>query len=994
MKKKFTRFLACAIILCQASSSLAGAVFRGGFSLSYPVGEGLIYTRTEGTNDTGEQKANVLTYTPNTGVTPLAVYANDRLYGSRATITNAASYLEKQGKNVIGGANADFFVVSTGIPIGLVIKDGELISSDAWQYAIGFKADGSAVLGQPTMSIKVSGASGTVNVSYINKTRTSAGAYLLDRNYDSSSHFSEDGTNIILERLDDTPMRPNGEVRLKVINKGRGDIPITITDSQMVLTKSDRANVPSWVDFQIGEEVALNIYSGDTRWNDVQYAVGGKLLLQNGNINTEGIDAGATPRARTGAGVLPDGRVVLYEADGNQQDRKGITAWELGNEMLGLGCSDAICLDGGGSSAMALKMPGENTVSLVSSPSDGSERACANYIFFVNNNISDGVTAHAILTPEYRFMTPGASTSFTVSGADSAYGSAPAPENLAYTVLDERGWVKENVFTASSKSGPAIIQCSNGSADGFMSVYVANDADSVKITYDGKETESVTVPAGGKIDLGTIAYYKGERMAAFDPAFQWSVSEGLGNIDSNGVFTASESRGEGTIICSFGSASKTIKLTVGMGAPQQTVKIEDFEKDGSYSSSNSVTLERTTSRDETALGYGSLKATYPSSVTSETISFPDVDVSGMKYVNLLAKGGNQRSTLIAEFEGSDGEELSSTFSAPTTENWQMLSAPVPDGAKNFKGIKFLRVGMGSNESSLFLDNITLSEKNPVTSTAAPEVSISNTALTVNKDEPATITGTASTDNGSFAAKAQNISVKIDGKPLENALKMNGPQFTVTTPALTEGTHCVTVEAMDDAGNLARASAAITSGNPPSAFDDTKQHWASGYASLLNSRGIIKGETKNGVNYFNPNRNLTRAEFAAIMARALELDTSYDGKLDFKDDAEIQNWARGSVYAVLQKGLMNGKSDANGNISFAPKAEMTRAEVMAVISRSLKKGYPEASLFYKDAGSIPSWALSDVKTCVSAGIIGGYSDNTLRPLGKITRGEIAKILALY
>ena len=36
----------------------------------------------------------------------------------------------------------------------------------------------------------------------------------------------------------------------------------------------------------------------------------------------------------------------------------------------------------------------------------------------------------------------------------------------------------------------------------------------------------------------------------------------------------------------------------------------------------------------------------------------------------------------------------------------------------------------------------------------------------------------------------------------------------------------------------------------------------------------------------------------------------------------------------------------------------------------------------------------VRTCVAAGIIGGYSDNTLQPLGKITRGEIAKILALF
>ena len=62
-----------------------------------------------------------------------------QLYGSKATITNAVKYLQNQGKTVLGGTNADFFVMSTGIPIGLVIDSGELISSDAWQYAVGFK---------------------------------------------------------------------------------------------------------------------------------------------------------------------------------------------------------------------------------------------------------------------------------------------------------------------------------------------------------------------------------------------------------------------------------------------------------------------------------------------------------------------------------------------------------------------------------------------------------------------------------------------------------------------------------------------------------------------------------------------------------------------------------------------------------------------------------------------------------------------------------------
>ena len=58
-------------------------------------------------------------------------------------------------------------------------------------------------------------------------------------------------------------------VKLKVMNKGTGSSPITITKNQMVLTKSDGANVPSWVDFEVGEEVTLSIASNDSSWSDV-----------------------------------------------------------------------------------------------------------------------------------------------------------------------------------------------------------------------------------------------------------------------------------------------------------------------------------------------------------------------------------------------------------------------------------------------------------------------------------------------------------------------------------------------------------------------------------------------------------------------------------------------------------------------------------------------------------------------------------------------------
>ena len=990
------RLLAASLAVVQLVSAAAGAAFTNSFSYSYPVGEGLQYTRSEGKNSAGLQKANILTYTPNTGVSPIMVYADEQLYGSQATITNAVNYLESQGKKVIGGTNADFFVMSSGIPIGLVIDEGELISSDAWQYAVGFKADGTAVMGRPTMNMSIAGASGTVTVSYFNKTRTTAGAYLLDRNYDDSTHFSANGSYIVLERVDNTPVTVNHSVKLKVVSKGTGNTPITIADNQMVLTKSDGANVPSWVDFPVGEEVTLWVGASDSNWAEVEYAVGGKLLIDNSTVTTSGIDAASSLRARSAVGVKADGTVVLYEIDGDQSSHSvGLTAAELGNELLALGCVRAICLDGGGSSAMALRQPGESTASLITSPSDGSQRACANYIFFINNIPADGVTAHAVLTPSYRYVMPGASTWFSVKGADASYGPADAPTDLAYTVSGDMGTVSNQTFTAGMTTGSATITGSNGVVEGAMTVCVTGDIQSITLQSGEKDISSISVKPGQSIDVDGIAYHLGKKMASVDTSFTWSVSGGIGSVDASGVFTAGDSMASGTLTCSYGNTSKSIPVNVGMGDPQDAKTVADFESTQPCTATDGVTLSTVTDYTQVARGTGSLKAAYDGSkVMTATVSVPQTDVSNLSYLTLWARGENTQSTLTAVFTDAEGNELTAPLSAATTSSWKQLTASIPDGAQTLTGIRMERSGSGAANSALYLDQIVVSADHAVTNTDAPSVKLNSTSVTVDANASATLTGTATMENGKYPARASNIVVKVDGKAVSGAASMSGSSLSVTTGTLSAGTHCVTIDVSDDAGNRTRVSATVTAGSANNVFADTAGHWARGYASLLNANGIMKGEIgSDGKTYFNPDRNLTRKEFAVTMARLLGLDTSYTGTMDFADDSSIPDWARGAVYAVSKAGIMQG-SNSGGQLYFSPDADMTRAEVMTVIGRCLPRGYAAAALTYSDASSVPSWALDQVKICVSAGIIGGYQDNTLQPLGKITRGEIAKILALF
>ena len=97
---------------------------------------------------------NLITYTPNDAVTPIVTYGG--VLTDRSSVSNTAKALEEQGWRVVAGINGDFYNVNNGLPIGIVVTQGQLRSSDGGYHAIGFRADGTAVLGKPavTMSLR------------------------------------------------------------------------------------------------------------------------------------------------------------------------------------------------------------------------------------------------------------------------------------------------------------------------------------------------------------------------------------------------------------------------------------------------------------------------------------------------------------------------------------------------------------------------------------------------------------------------------------------------------------------------------------------------------------------------------------------------------------------------------------------------------------------------------------------------------------------------
>ena len=167
------------------------------------------------------------------------------------------------------------------------------------------------------------------------------------------------------------------------------------------------------------------------------------------------------------------------------------------------------------------------------------------------------------------------------------------------------------------------------------------------------------------------------------------------------------------------------------------------------------------------------------------------------------------------------------------------------------------------------------------------------------------------------------------------------------------------------------------------FKDIKGHWAATAIKQLSARGIINGYAGGT---FNPNQNLTRAEFAAIIARAINVGKPNANAISFTDRQSIPTWAVDAIESVAGQGIFTG--DANGK--FRPLEPVTRAEIASVIMRVLKASPVQANVEFKDIKP-GHWARNAIVVAQQKGIIKGYQDQTFRPDKPATRAEVATMI---
>lgn len=997
MKFKNKSIVALSLVL-SISLSISANALNYGYTLNDVISHGTTHYSTLGQSDKGPQKVNYIDYKPNPNTSPVVVYGN-KLYG-KSTFDQAAKFLQNQGMNVVAGINADYFVVSTGIPLGLVINDGVLMSSDAWQNAIGFNADGSAIIGKPGASISMFSETANVNIDYFNKTRSTSGVYLLDPNFSGTTKTTTEGTSIVFAREDMTPFKLGGSVSLVVKDIVKGSSAVTIGDNEFVLSIDAKGPISKLPNFKIGERVTLRSTVNNKNWENVLYATGAKeTLIENGLMNTS-LD-NKTTHPRSAVGIRADGSTILYEVDGRQKDESvGLTLKELAFELAALGCVSAINLDGGGSSIFGVKKPSDTSLSIVNTPSEGSQRPSANFIMLVNKTQPTGNIGNISIHPDSHYLLVGGKTKITTKASDTNFYpiSPPDYQDIDYKIDNETAYINNGEFFAV-KQGTASITATYQDATVTDKIFIFDTIDNIKITADGKEVTAVSISNGKSVDLNASVKYQNVNITSTDDLLKWEVLGDVGTITKDGVFTSNGKAGDGRIVVSYGTYKKEIPVSIGIAPMKNVTPIIDFETSQPFTSNADIEIE--TNLNYVSNGMKSLKIEYPGDEIV-TLTTPEITISPLfKSMIVSVYGDNSDAKLTGDFKLTDGSDISLEFGNITFTGYKKLSVTLPENIKSFTGLKI----SGGNKDTIYIDQIAKNELLEI-DIAAPTIDIIEVPSYGEATSTSLVKLKILDDNKTTSINDSYIKVLLNGKELIFTNTKNDGVVTITVPKLTNELNRLTIDVSDGTGNKNRLSLDIPLASPtPSVFSDTAGHWADSFITFANTNKLVQGSTQGTQLLFRPNDNLTRAEFAVIMSRFLNLDTSIPTNSDkvivvgeeninsflpFNDKATIPSWSVGAVNAVYKAGIMTGSSN-NGKLNFNPNASITRAEVIAVIGRTLPVGYTTKPLSFQDNESIPSWAMKHTELLIDLGILDGYPDNTIKPANNIKRGEIAKLL---
>ena len=182
-------------------------------------------------------------------------------------------------------------------------------------------------------------------------------------------------------------------------------------------------------------------------------------------------------------------------------------------------------------------------------------------------------------------------------------------------------------------------------------------------------------------------------------------------------------------------------------------------------------------------------------------------------------------------------------------------------------------------------------------------------------------------------------------------------------------------------SLTTPLASAAQGNTAGSLPELDGHWSQAAFERWHAHGIVEGDSRG----MRPDANMTVAEFAAILCRAMGYtETVENPYADLKGD----EWYAPYILRLTAAGILEGDG-ANCNAEEPMNRE--RATVLFARAMGIRPSQnPDLSNFV-DGDEAADWSVGYIDAMADAGIVQGVGNNTLALGASITRGSVVTLL---
>ena len=431
------------------------------------------------------------------------VCATDKLAGNEK-ISGMAERKSKPGARYMVGVNGDFFytrgttsrgVSTVGTPYGSTIVDGVIyrarnnareyknfvVATDGSLYADPFFFSGSIVAADGSQATVggINTYSGEVPASNVDKVTIYNDLY-----YGHTWHWN--GWEVLAVVADGEKFETAKPFKMRIVSAPTGDGDMTIPEGHYVLHGQGAAS--SFIqNLKEGDEVTVTL-SWTAKGKSVepyQIVTGNPKILEDGVTLQSEADRGDanTRQPRAAIGYSDGGKKAYFMVvDGRSPISSGVRTTWLADIMRYAGATDAMNVDGGGSSVLYT-----STLGVRNKPSDGNERADGNAFYAVSSAPDDDAVASirfvdfALHTPKYGVYTPkfyGYNQYGMLVNTDVKGVTISCPESLGHVIGDTTfyadGTAREGALTATYQG--ATVSMPIQILDGVDNIKIANDS--------------------------------------------------------------------------------------------------------------------------------------------------------------------------------------------------------------------------------------------------------------------------------------------------------------------------------------------------------------------------------------------------------------------------------------------------------------------------------------------------------------------------------------